>query len=434
MAVAACLLALGSGCRRSAVMSDGGGAGDGGGGRDAGPLTGEPIPLDQLCAAYTTALCTYFTQCQELGFKDINHCVAETDCLGVATLASEVAAGAIGYDAAGAGACHARFLADPCHFASFLFTPSIFQVLAECPGTLTPLQGTGEPCAETRECTSGLYCKKTANGRICPGTCTAYQNVGAGCPSGTLCAPGTWCLGGTCRLPAKAGDGCAGSTDCGPVVICLDDPTCVDDNLWCDLFGTRTCQKGAGLGAACGTVSSNGASTTIECDGALWCDAFLNESGTCRARGGAGAACNSYGCMPGLHCEGDFGVGPTATLGTCMPPGSIGDVCDFSSECASDLACSSGTCAARAGVNGPCAIDADCQAGLFCSEDFVCLAARYPGDACADPGSGCVRSLCRAGTCVNHAKAGQPCAANTDCVSVSCGASGTCQDHSVCSN
>jgi hypothetical protein len=438
--LAACVLALAlaSGCDKGKASTDGGtGGGVGGpdgGHPDGGSMTGQPIPLDQLCAAYTTALCTYFTQCIDLGFKDINHCIAETDCRGVATLISEAAAGAVGYDAAGAGACHAQFVADPCHFASFLFTPSIFEVLAQCPGTLTPMQGAGEPCAETRECTSGLYCKKAGNDRVCPGTCMAYRTVGAACSSDALCAPGTLCRDATCRPYAKAGDACAGPADCGPTVFCFNDPTCVDENLWCDLFGTRTCHKGAGLGTTCGTVSSNGATTTIECDGALWCDAFVNESGTCRAVGGAGSPCIGIGCLPGLHCEGFFTVGPTATLGTCLPLSGSGGMCTSPYECESGLACPNGTCGARAGVNEHCGFAADCQTGLFCSESFVCLAARYPGDSCADPGSGCVRSLCRAGTCVDHAKAGQPCAADTDCVSAWCGASGTCTDFSVCSN
>jgi len=427
-------LTLASSCGKGdAKASDGGSRADGGVVPDGGPVTGHPIALDQLCAAYTTALCTYFTQCQRLGFRDIDHCVGETDCRGVTTLISEVAAGAIGYDAAGAGACHARFLADPCHFAPFLFTPTIFEVLAECSGTLTPKRGTGEPCAENHECTSGLWCKKPLNGLVCPGACTAYRNVGDDCPSGTVCAPGTFCLGGTCRLPAKAGGACARASDCGPLISCGSNATCVDDNLWCDVFGTQTCQKGAGLGATCGTVSSNGTTTTVECDGALWCDAFFNQSGTCRARGGAGSACNTFGCTAGLHCEGDDAVGPEATLGTCQPPAAIGGVCRFTAECASNLACSNGACAARAGVNGHCSTDVDCQDGLFCTENFVCLTARYPGESCADPTSGCVHSLCRAGTCVHHAKAGQPCADNFDCASLAC-VSGTCEDHAVCAN
>jgi hypothetical protein len=432
----ACVLAasLASGCGKGSAAADGGGAVDGGPGPDGGAVTGQPIPLDQLCAAYTTALCTYFTQCGDFDFKDINHCIAETDCLGVATLATEVAAGAIGYDPAGAGTCEARFLADPCHFGTFLFTPTIFEVLAQCPGTLAPKRGAGEPCADTRECPSGHYCQKSGGGRTCPGVCTAYGKVGDACSTSAACAPGMVCRDGTCHLYAKAGDACAAPADCGPTLICLDDPTCTTDNLWCDVAGTRTCQKGVGLGATCGTVTSNGATTTINCESGLWCDAFLNQSGTCRVPGGAGAPCSFGYCMPGLHCEGDVGVGPMATLGTCVAPAPVGGACKFTSECASDLACFDSMCAARAGLNESCSGDADCQSGLFCaSSSYVCLTARYPGESCADAGSGCVHSLCRAGTCVDHAKAGQPCATGDDCVSGDC-RNGICKDWQVCSN
>jgi len=412
-----------------------GGAAGTGGGPDGGQPTAQPIPLGQLCAAYTTDICAYFTQCVDLGYKDINHCVGETDCPGVATLVSEVAAGAVGYDAAKAGACHARFLADPCHFGRSLYTLSVFELLAECPGTLTPTRGAAEPCVDTRECLSGFNCRKGPNGLICPGTCIPDLKVGDVCSAGGRCQPGTWCVEGTCRPPPQAGDACATANGCPPAPSsCSGTLPCANTNLWCDVGGTGKCQKGVGLGAPCGTVSSNGVTTNIACDNALWCDAFLNESGTCRAFGGAGSTCNGIGCLPGLHCEGGFGVGPTATLGTCVPLSGNGGVCRSTYECQSGLACRDETCGALAGVNEHCGFDIDCQAGLFCSENLVCLAARYPGESCADPVSGCVRSLCRAGTCVNHAKAGQSCGADTDCASASCSTSGTCNDFSVCAN
>ena len=101
---------------------------------DAGQDAGQAIPLDSLCAAYTNDLCVFLTQCGGTDFKDMAHCLAETDCLGVARLISEVGAGAIGYDAAAAGACQARFLADPCHFGTFPVHPDVFEVLSAMSG------------------------------------------------------------------------------------------------------------------------------------------------------------------------------------------------------------------------------------------------------------------------------------------------------------
>jgi hypothetical protein len=445
VAALAFLLPLGWGCgggHGTAGPDGGGGIGGGGGGgsgHDGGADAGGAIPLDQLCDAYTTALCTAFTQCGSNSFRDMDHCRAETECFGVRTLMSQVAAGAVAYDATKAGACQARFLADPCNFAFFITWPEVYQVFAECPGTLTPMRHAGDPCDETGECTSDSYCKKS--GYVCPGICTPFVKVGDTCASGagaTPCAPGTECLDGACRLPRKAGDACASSGGCGwAIETCPNGrPNCAEpNNLWCDLGGTGTCQPGVGLGATCGTVTRSGATTTIGCDSTLWCDAFLNQSGTCRAAGGAGAPCSQFNCQPGFHCVGDFDVGPSATLGTCVPPVALGDACGVDSDCASGLVCGvQGTCATPAGLNEACSSDSSCQAGLFCTDSYVCLAARYPGDPCGDADSACAHGICRAGTCVDHAKAGQPCAGVTDCVTADMCRNGACADTYVCDN
>ena len=425
---------FGLGCNGGgAGKTDGGGAGGHGGqgGQvDGGSVAGQPIPLNQLCANYTTDLCVYLTQCESSDFRDMAQCIAETDCLGVATLTSEVAAGAVGYDATAAGACQARFLADPCHFATYLFTPNVYAVLDQCPGTLTPMRGAGGACDDTSECLAGFYCQRA--GGLCPGACTAYQGIGDSCSTGARCAPGNSCSNGMCRAPAKAGDPCASDTDCGGVIYtCPADPPC-GDNLWCDIGGSGTCQKGLGVGATCGVVTADGGSNTaIACEDTAWCDAPFDKSGTCQAFGGAATPCNQFGCATGFHCSGYMVSGTTMqTLGTCVPPGSQGDPCVAYTDCVAGLGCPSGTCMPPIGLNGVCMIDSDCQSGLFCSNG-VCLTARYPGDPCTDAISACVHSLCSSGVCVDHIKAGQPCSANAACVSGTC-ASGVCADTSVC--
>jgi hypothetical protein len=429
----ALLVGLGPGCGKSGgATADAGAGGRGGAGgqADAGSDAGQSLPLAELCAAYTADLCTYLMQCESSDFKDMAQCLAETDCLGVATLMKEVAAGAVGYDPAAAGACQARFQSDPCHFAPYLFIPEVFEVLVQCPGTLTPMRAAGGPCADTTECPTGYFCQRA--GKLCPGTCTAFTPLGQACSNGAPCGPGGDCLNGICRPPPKAGDTCASASDCGGVVYtCPADPTC-PQNIWCDVAGTHTCQVGVGAGATCGPVSADGgAGTTIACDHTLWCDsALINQSGTCQAFGGAGTRCNQDGCGPGLHCVGFTTNGAVVTLGTCTAPGGNGDPCTFSGDCATGLGCPSGTCVPPVGIGSPCTIDTDCQSGLFCSNS-VCLTARYPGDPCGDATSACVHSLCKSGTCVDHAKAGQPCSAGADCVSGTC-TSGACVDTSVC--
>jgi len=433
----------GSGGAGGAAGSSGGGgvSARGGAGGSAAGAGGSvaALPLDQLCGAYTTALCSYFIQCFAADFRDMNHCLAETECFGVRTLVSEVAAGAVGYDPTAAAACQARFLSDPCNFAFFITWPQVFQVLGDCPGTLTPMRHAGDPCDETRECTSDSFCKKGSNGLICPGTCTPYKKVGEACDATMPCLPGTICLEGTCAPPPQAGDACATPRSCGyDIVFCINgDPSCGHDNLWCDLGGTGTCKKGVGLGATCGTVTSNGVTTTVQCNPAFWCDAFMNQAGTCRVFGEAGAPCNSLGCKPEFHCEGSE-IGPTPTLGTCKPAVAMGGDCSYGGVCASGLVCSSDTitCGPPPGLHGSCSYDAGCQTGLFCSQDaFVCLMPRYPGESCGDPDSACVHGICRAGTCVDHGKEGQPCDDNLPCVTGdSCTTSGTCKDTYVCAN
>jgi hypothetical protein len=432
LVVVSVMLGLAAGCSKggAAAAGDGGGAAGAGGhvgaaGRaSVGQDAGQAIPLDNLCAAYTKDLCVFLTQCGGTTFKDMAHCLPETDCLGVARLVSEVGAGAIGYDAVAAGACQARFLADPCHFANYLFTPNVFEVFSQCPGTVTPMRAVGDPCVWVSECAAGSYCQRTA-GKLCPGTCTPYRRVGETCSAGvSACAPGNYCIGGTCRVPPKPGDACTTNADCGPAGGTAP--------LWCDVAGTGTCHNAAGLGATCGEPSPDaGVGSLISCASPNWCDAlFVNDTGTCRAPSGGGAPCGNSTCLPGFHCVGYVPLGSNATLGTCVGPGASGEPCEASSDCAAGLGCPSGTCAPLVAVAGACSSDTDCQSGLFCPNG-VCLSARYPGESCADASSGCLHSLCKAGTCVDHLKAGQPCAASTDCISGSC-TNNVCLDTSVC--
>jgi hypothetical protein len=406
------------------------GGGDGSSGQGAAP-----IPLGDLCPLFTQDLCIYLMQCSHARYRDLDHCKAELDCYGLPQLEAAAAEGGVIYDPAQVGACNARFLADPCGFAFFLFAPDIFEVLSYCPGTITPQLEAGTPCVSSGECTAGLYCKKDSG---CPGTCTPFAKVGESCAGSARCDAQLECttvlsgpLTDVCELPKKAGDSCAEST-CGSTENCPADPTqCSNPNLWCDST-SKTCKPGAREEEACGPPQDAGTSAgEVACASNLWCDqVFLGKPGICRAAGGVGAPCNDLGCSSGLHCAGYVPLGAGATLGHCVGPSSAGGPCRSSSDCQGGSYCGDGTCGGGKPVGATCQGDTDCLAGLTC-HSATCAHAAYPGDPCDGTNTVCVFSLCRNGSCVDHVKVGQPCAVNADCATGAC-SNGKCADTSVC--
>jgi hypothetical protein len=423
----------------SSVLDSGVSQPDAAPGADAGDgavvLDAAPIPLGDLCPLFTKDLCIYLMQCNHAPYRDLAHCEAELDCYGLPQLQTAAAEGGVIYDPAQVGACNARFLADPCGFGFFLFTPDIFQVLAYCPGTITRQLTAGAPCVSSGECVQGLYCKKDSG---CPGSCTPFAKVGESCAGNALCDPQLLCTSGftgpltdICELPKKAGDSCDTGT-CGSTENCPADPTlCSNANLWCDST-SKTCKPGVGEGAACGPPSDAGTTAgAIACSSNLWCDqVFLGKPGICRTAGGVGAPCSDLGCSRGLHCAGYVPLGAGATLGQCVGPSSAGGPCTSSSDCQGGVYCGNRTCGGGKSFGAMCQQDTDCQAGLTCQAG-ACAHAAYPGDACDGTTSICVFSLCRNGTCVDHAKVGQPCTANADCATGTCYQS-KCADTSVC--
>ncbi len=426
-----------TGCGTAATSSKGGSQTDGG----IGPVSTAPIAVADLCPVFTSDLCTYLIQCGQAPYRNLAQCLAEVDCYGLAQLQAAVAAGGVVYDPSKVGACHARFLSDPCNFAFFLFTPTIFDVLSYCPGTITPELAAGADCVADGECTQGLYCQKTTSG-ACPGKCTAYAEAGAACGlDATLmtypqCGPELECNNNNiCQPNGKPGSVCANDSDCGPTIICLDDPSCVTPNLWCNLSGggaTGTCNVGVAAGATCGAAKAGTTSYDIQCADGLWCSQiFIDQAGVCRVPAGMGAPCNNFGgCEKGFHCGGYVPVGAGATLGQCVPPSASGGPCTFTDDCQPGLGCPASTCAPLGALGGLCQQDGDCQAGMTCASG-KCAHAAYPGDACVGTTSVCVLSLCKNGTCVDTAKVGQPCMVDADCGSGTC-LQGTCADTSVC--
>jgi hypothetical protein len=431
------LLAVAGACGAGSKSSTPGGVGSGADG--GGTVPSVPIAITDLCSVFVDDLCQEAMQCEHAAYRDLSHCRAEVDCYGVAQLQASVAQGSVLYDSAKAGACHARFAGDPCNFDFFLFTPDIFQVLADCPGTLTPERHAGDACVADGECMQGLHCLKDT-ARHCPGKCTAYAQAGQPCGTTVMpgyylsCGPQLLCQNNVCVPYATPGSACASVSECGPAIICLNDPACTNLNLWCDLTGDAgpgMCQPGVSEGAACGSGTPAAPRSRIDCASSLWCEQIFVEPGTCHKPGGAGSPCSDAGgCTSGFHCAGYVPFGTGATLGQCVGISQNGGPCTFASDCAAGLSCANHACAPLSAFGGSCGADGDCQKGLTCVTG-KCLHAAYPGDACDATTASCVLSLCSGGKCVDHAKLGQACMVGTGCATGTC-SQGKCADASVC--
>jgi hypothetical protein len=418
-----------SGASASGASGSAAGAAGSGGQPSAGSggaISSAPIAVADLCPIFTADLCVYLTQCLGEKFRDLDQCKAEVDCYGLPDLQASAAKGNVIYDPAQVGQCHARFSSDPCNFATFLFTPDIFDVLSYCPNTLTPKLDAGAACVSNGECTPGLFCKKASG--ACPGACTPFAASGQSCEDGTPCAPGSSCNSrGLCHVAAKPGDSCQDGSDCDDNDLCLgkDCPA----KLYCDA-SAGICKLGVTEGMPCGAVGGTSA-PMVWCEQDLFCDAvFISDIGACRKPGGAGTPCNQSGCSDGFHCVGYVPFGAAPKLGACAGPSSAGGDCLSPSDCAAGLACVSAVCAAPLALGSTCASDEECTAGLTC--DKICKTAGYPGDACSGATSTCAFSRCVDGTCKDHQKVGQACTADSDCTTQRCIGS-VCVDTSVCS-
>jgi hypothetical protein len=385
-----------------------------------------PIPIANLCPIFTADLCLYLMQCNGARYKDTAQCEQELDCYGLPQLLNANANGVIDYNPSAVGACHARFIASPCDFGFFLSTPDIYDVLAFCPGTVTPKQVAGGACSSSGECATGLYCNKGAD-FTCPGTCDTPAVAGAACVGSVQCGADLECKDQQCVPTQKAGDSC---TDfCSASVDCPSGQVCPGD-IWCDTNAMK-CEPGRMVGEACGLMTTGTSSYQADCAVNLWCNGVAFGPGTCQAPGAEGAPCTTAfsACQSGLHCVGYDSTQSNSTLGKCSGPSAAGTACLVANDCQSGLMCAEETCTAPLAAGAACDNDDNCAAGLVCQNN-QCVKALYPGDPCS-PASPCAFSRCVDGTCRDYAKVGEVCAANTDCATNQC-AAGKCYDGSVC--
>jgi len=442
LALTTSLLACGRGSGRvsrdaGAVGGQGGSSFTAGAGGSAPPTAGAggggsvaaaPIAVTDLCPIFTSDLCIYLMQCGGERYKDLDQCKRELDCYGMTQLLDSAANHRVTYDPSKVGACHQTFLASPCTFGSFIFTPDIYEVLSFCPGTLTPNQGDGDPCVSDGECKANLYCYKGADWQ-CPGVCQAKAQNGDSCAGSAQCASGLTCGTGQVCVPAqKAGDTC--DSYCNYSFACLGSDPC-PGNIWCDQ-SSHTCQPGRLEGEACGTLLNGLADHTPICAINLWCNAVGTGTGTCQRASSQGGPCSGteLSCAKGLHCDGYVSDGAGAKLGTCVGPAPAGSNCSSTSDCQTGMTCTGGVCGALAPAGGFCYGDSDCAAGLVCNSQ-TCAPARYPGASCNTTDQPCAYSRCMNGTCQDLLKVGQACAGPDDCATSEC-VNGFCYDSSVC--
>ena len=368
-------------------------------------------------------------QCGGERYKDLDQCKRELDCYGMTQLLDSAANKRVIYDPSKVGACHQSFLASPCTFGSFLFTPDIYEVLSFCPGTITPNQNEGDPCVSDGECKANLYCYKGANYQ-CPGVCRAKAQNGESCASSAECASGLKCGSEyLCAPQQKAGDSCGSS--CTYAFACIGTEPCTG-NIWCDR-STDTCQPGRLEGEVCGTLGSGSSSYTAHCAINLWCNAEGEGTGTCQRPSSQGGPCSDmelFSCAKGLRCDGYVAYGAGAKLGTCVGPMPAAGTCLSDSNCETGLVCNGGVCNAPSQVGGSCLGNSDCAAGLVCNGK-TCAPARYPGASCNATDQPCAYSRCVSGTCQDRVQVGKPCLSADDCATGEC-VNGLCYDSSVC--
>ena len=395
------------------------------GGDDSTPGASGPIAVEDLCPIFTKDLCRYLIECGGYQYQSVDDCVVEQDCYGLTQLEQSAQDGSVIYDPDKVGACHDRFSESPCDFASFFFAPDIYEVLAYCPGTLSPQLDSGDSCVSDGECKEGLYCFKPDY--QCPGTCEAPRTDGATCPSGAQCADGFRCNDGLCAAVAKAGDSCV-TESCSYSVSCKKGEIC-DGNIWCN--ADKICEAGRGVGEACGPPDGP-FSPKANCAVGLYCDSLETFGpGLCQAPSAEGGTCtsDSDSCQDGLHCLGTK-VDDQPARGTCAPPSARDGDCRFDGDCQDELTCVGGVCGDAVGVGSECSfLDNDCAEGLIC-KDNACAEPVYFGDDCSDKIS-CGFGRCVDAKCVPSLRVGETCASNPDCSSNHC-VDGKCYDSSVC--
>lgn len=200
-----------------------------------------------------------------------------------------------------------------------------------------------------------------------PGYYTFDAQAGANCLQtvrssvGSTCAslPTTFACDGVYQGILKPGDACNGSVECahgpGEQVSCSPGPN-----------GPNICivEYRASEGQACQktcteqgpTTSCGGLDTSPDQGRCYTNDGLFCSAGVCSRQSDVGGLCSDsqYGCLAGSQCD--------TSLGICVPLGSVGDPCTYTSDCREELHCDT--------TNGKCVLDF--AEGQACSASTEC--------------------------------------------------------------
>jgi len=333
---------------------------------------GDDTVLGDFASVYTTAICRVYGRCWKTLVAALNEdCQNYLERLfreqALGNLEAAIEAGTVEYHPEALAGCVAALDQTACDATQ----------LPPCEQLFVGTKQTGEDCSIDQECG---YDSECLPGPACPGKCAKRGGIGAVCNSVNHCAQELECVepasgDGKCVAPLGAGKACNAASPCGGLLDCIG----VDTD---DPQSMGTCQNR---------------------------DAIYSAS--------ENEACSLTGvrqlCRPGLSC---VFAETTAGLGTCQPP----------------LA-----------ANAPCqlALPEQCPSGQYCkitSEAGVSprtgLCTKTPGlgEACGAAGAtytGCdAEQYCdtASGVCAMAKHLGEACAQNHDCLSIHCGADGTC--------
>jgi hypothetical protein len=306
-----------------------------------GSSPGPALPLAQLRAEETRALCEYYVRCGVFG--ELDTCTAFFPPPDDRSLFAAVEAGKVRYDDAAAVRCRDEMAARSCDA-----TTREGRVPLVCNEVFVGRVATGGKCGFDLECTSGLcLLPGCPPGACCPGTCEPGERnpIGTPCQSDlqceleSFCGPDRTCIallaaGGRCKSDGQCayGLGCVGKTElmdgtCARLPL-LDEP-CPDNR--CAEIGARcdeneTCVPVGLVGAQC--------DTDAECSRFLEC----GPAGSCIDTPGAGEDCTRQ-CAGETFCARD-------TTNTCTPLQEDGAFCEVAEQCAGGL-CLEGPFAAQ---------------------------------------------------------------------------------------
>lgn len=325
--------------------------------------------------------------------------------------------------------------------------------LPACAGFVEGLVAADQPCYQTYECQTGLYCLTAA---ACPGTCEARVGEGEvpgsweGCLEGfyladdglcrayvplngscdnsafppTRCVEGAFCDGTLCVARRGEGGACTGSQQCGGVYVCLD----------------GVCSLPGALGDSCSGAG--------ECWFEYAClQTQSGMDGTCAQKGAEGGTCYDYDdCETSLSCVG--GNLSTGVAGTCISESAVDGPCEYDAHCADGLIClrgrgSVGTCQAPRMIGEACLGSSTCVEGSYCSgsSDPAVCAARIAPDASCTQSDSCVEThFCKfdsatsTSSCQVRKGVGEACLPEDRCVADAfCNEDGVCERYAgVC--